>query len=77
MILYLDNQSNKKQKANENYAREVIVGTLRAFDVKPNNVKPLVYATKQLKQDLFDPPNVKGWVGGVDWLDSSSVLLRN
>jgi uncharacterized protein (DUF1800 family) len=56
---------------------ELIVGTLRAFGVKPNNVKPLVYASKQLKQDLFDPPNVKGWVGGVDWLDSSSVLLRN
>ncbi len=56
---------------------ELLVGTLRAFDLKPKNVKPLVYALKQLKQDLLDPPNVKGWIGGVDWLDSSSVLLRN
>ncbi|NOX15142.1 MAG: DUF1800 domain-containing protein [Epsilonproteobacteria bacterium] len=56
---------------------ELIVGTLRALDIQPKNVKSLVYILKQLKQDLFDPPNVKGWSSGVDWLDSSSVLLRN
>lgn len=39
---------------------ELIARTLRAFDVVPKNVKSLVYVSKNLKQDLFDPSNVKG-----------------
>lgn len=55
---------------------ELIVGTLRALGMQPSQIRPLVSASRQLKQDLFAPPNVKGWAGGVDWLDSSSVLMR-
>ncbi len=56
---------------------DLIVGTIRAFDLSPDDFRSLTYISKALKQDLFSLPNVKGWVGGVDWLDSSSVLLRN
>ena len=30
----------------------------------------------RLGQDLFDPPNVKGWVGGNSWITSQSLPLR-
>ena len=30
----------------------------------------------QLGQDLFDPPNVKGWAGGNSWITSHSLPLR-
>jgi hypothetical protein len=28
-------------------------------------------------QDLFAPPNVKGWPGGPSWLNTSTVLVRD
>jgi uncharacterized protein (DUF1800 family) len=27
--------------------------------------------------DIFNPPNVKGWTGGMDWLDSEKLVQRN
>jgi len=56
---------------------ELIVGTLRSFDIQPKKVKGLVFASRNLKQDIFNPPNVKGWDGGVSWLDANSILVRN
>ncbi len=39
---------------------------------------PLVcYAlTRDLGQDLFAPPNVKGWDGGLAWISTSTLLAR-
>ena len=31
---------------------------------------------RQLGQVLFFPPNVAGWPGGRNWIDSSTLLLR-
>jgi Protein of unknown function (DUF1800) len=28
-------------------------------------------------QDLFEPPNVKGWPGGTSWLNTSTILERD
>lgn len=56
---------------------ELIVGTLRSFDIQPKKVRGLVFASRNLKQDIFNPPNVKGWDGGISWLDANSILLRN
>lgn len=36
----------------------------------------LVSAVRQLGQDLFDPPDVKGWDGGISWITTSSFLAR-
>jgi hypothetical protein len=30
-----------------------------------------------LGQELFDPPNVKGWVGGEHWINTQTLLVRN
>ena len=31
---------------------------------------------KQMGQVLFDPPNVRGWVGGFQWINSTSLAAR-
>ena len=33
-------------------------------------------ATRRLGQDVFDPPNVKGWPGGEHWITSTTVVRR-
>ena len=39
---------------------------------------PLVSAalTRNLGQDLFAPPNVKGWDGGLSWITTNNLLAR-
>jgi uncharacterized protein (DUF1800 family) len=55
---------------------ELVVGTLRQFHVPVSDNRLLVRAGIQLGQNLFDPPNVKGWPGGQAWITSSSLLAR-
>jgi len=38
---------------------------------------PLVNRMAAMGQDLFSPPNVKGWPHGKAWLNTSTVLARN
>ncbi|MFN0276180.1 MAG: DUF1800 family protein, partial [Chitinophagales bacterium] len=44
------------------------------FDVKRDD--GLIYMQNLLGQTLFFPPNVAGWPGGKNWIDSSSLFLR-
>jgi len=55
---------------------ELIVGTLRLFRFETGEVTPFVLSARQLGQDLFAPPNVKGWPGGEVWINSASLLAR-
>jgi uncharacterized protein (DUF1800 family) len=55
---------------------DLIVGTLRQFRFETGDVTPLVLASRQLGQDLFAPPNVKGWPGGEAWINSATLLQR-
>src|SRR5262249_7100841 len=32
--------------------------------------------TRNLGQDLFAPPNVRGWDGGLSWITTSNLLAR-
>ena len=36
----------------------------------------MAQAAARLGQDLFYPPNVKGWDGGEAWINANSLLLR-
>jgi uncharacterized protein (DUF1800 family) len=38
--------------------------------------RDLVPWLEQMGQSLFAPPNVKGWTGGKDWLNSATILAR-
>jgi uncharacterized protein (DUF1800 family) len=55
---------------------ELIVGIRRTFDLEINNQPVQLLLQKLLGQTLFYPPNVAGWPGGYNWIDSSSLMLR-
>ncbi|MFC3108882.1 DUF1800 family protein [Undibacterium arcticum] len=55
---------------------ELMVGTLRQFQFSYDDPLPFTFAVAQLGQNLFNPPNVKGWPGGEAWINSSTLLAR-
>ena len=55
---------------------ELIVGTLRQFRFETGEMTPFLFVSRQLGQDLFAPPNVKGWPGGEAWINSATLLAR-
>ncbi len=55
---------------------ELVVGTLKTFDIDAPNLRPFVLASALLGQNVFTPPNVKGWPGGETWINSASLLGR-
>jgi hypothetical protein len=57
---------------------ELSAGLLRSLEVPRTDVRllALALACERQGQDLFYPPNVKGWDGGKTWLDSAAVLAR-
>ena len=54
---------------------EFIAGFSKSFGIIPAN-DTLLKLQKALGQMLFYPPNVAGWTGGRNWIDSSTLLLR-
>lgn len=55
---------------------DLLVGTLRALPFPKLPDSELVHISKLLGQDLFDPPTVKGWAGGNEWIDTQTLLVR-
>ncbi len=55
---------------------DLLVGTLRALPFPKLPDTELVHIAQLLGQDLFDPPTVKGWAGGNDWIDTQTLLVR-
>ena len=55
---------------------DLVVGTLKQFDLKPGGPVPFAVAAAAMGQNLFSPPNVKGWPGGEAWINTSTLLAR-
>jgi len=55
---------------------DLVVGTLRQFGLRPGEPVPFAVATAAIGQNLFSPPNVKGWPGGEAWINTSTLLAR-
>ena len=55
---------------------DLVVGTMHTLDFAVGDPLPLALVVAQLGQNLFSPPNVKGWPGGEAWINSSSLLAR-
>ena len=53
-----------------------VIGTLNTMDIEAPDAAALAFALRQIGQDLFAPPNVKGWPGGETWINSSTLLAR-
>jgi len=53
-----------------------LVGSVRMLE-RPLPPPLVCFAlTRSLGQDLFAPPNVKGWDGGVTWITTNTLLTR-
>ena len=55
---------------------EFVVGTMKQFDIDAPNMRPFVLAAALLGQNVFSPPNVKGWPGGETWINTATLLGR-
>ena len=55
---------------------EIVVGALRQLDIAPDDTLPLAFAVAGMGQNLFAPPNVRGWPGGEVWINSNTLLAR-
>jgi uncharacterized protein (DUF1800 family) len=55
---------------------ELIVGMQRTLPLEFENPEVQLLLQRLLGQLLFYPPNVAGWPGGKNWIDSSSLMLR-
>ncbi len=55
---------------------ELLVGTVRFFKETPADGDSLARYGRRLGQDIFDPPNVKGWAGHTAWISTDTLLAR-
>jgi uncharacterized protein (DUF1800 family) len=55
---------------------EFVVGTLRQLEIEPPDGLPFAVLAAGMGQNLFSPPNVKGWPGGNAWIDANTLLAR-
>ncbi len=53
-----------------------LVGTMVYMEMPMPDPSASIPLLASLGQSLFDPPNVKGWDGGVTWITTSSLALR-
>ena len=56
---------------------ELTIGTLRLLGQKPPEIRKVWGNQKAMGQNLFDPPDVKGWRGGMAWMTSTTTLRRS
>ena len=54
----------------------LIIGTYRQFELTNLKNNHWFTFTKNMGQQLFNPPNVKGWQGGKAWYASASIYYR-
>ena len=55
---------------------DLVIGSLRQFRFAVEDPAPFAVILRQLGQDLFNPPNVKGWPVGDAWLNTTTLLAR-
>ncbi|MFO1397303.1 MAG: DUF1800 domain-containing protein [Burkholderiales bacterium] len=55
---------------------ELVVGTMRQLEIAGAPGVPLAVATAGMGENLFAPPNVKGWPGGEAWINRTTLLAR-
>ena len=55
---------------------QLMVNVRRVLPMVMEKPDMQVLFTRALGQELFRPPNVAGWPGGKNWIDSSSLMIR-
>lgn len=55
---------------------DIVVGTLHTLQIAPSQPVAFAVASAGMGQNLFAPPNVKGWPGGNAWVNTNTLLVR-
>lgn len=55
---------------------ELLAGIQRMIPMQLDNDNALMNLQRILGQQLLYPPNVAGWPGGTNWIDSSTLMMR-
>lgn len=55
---------------------DYVVGLLRVWRLPNQQTNQWRNSISLLGQDLFNPPNVKGWEGGTNWITTNTLLGR-
>ncbi|MBC3788866.1 DUF1800 domain-containing protein [Spirosoma utsteinense] len=55
---------------------ELVAGMQHTLGIRFKQKQSVVFIQRTLGQVLLYPPNVAGWPGGRNWIDSSSLLFR-
>ncbi|GAA4404999.1 DUF1800 domain-containing protein [Nibrella viscosa] len=55
---------------------ELLIGTLKALNITNPDWGYIAETGRILQQQLFNPPNVQGWVGQRDWITSTTLPQR-
>jgi uncharacterized protein (DUF1800 family) len=55
---------------------QLTVQTIRSLHTPARNLTALISASDMMGQNLFFPPNVKGWDGGRAWINTSTMFVR-
>jgi hypothetical protein len=55
---------------------QLVVGSVRLLGVEMPPQRTLVATMTQMGQVPFMPPNVRGWIGGRSWINTSTIFVR-
>jgi uncharacterized protein (DUF1800 family) len=55
---------------------EFVLGTLKQVSPRATNLSGLPDELARMGQELFNPPTVFGWDGGIEWINSTTMLAR-
>jgi hypothetical protein len=55
---------------------ELLVQTARSLEMPIADLRTANQQMQQMGQELFQPPNVKGWDGGRAWINTSTLFIR-
>jgi uncharacterized protein (DUF1800 family) len=67
--------SDRSYHQNIKSPAELVVGTVKTLQVKKlDGDLPALMA--RMGQNLFEPPNVKGWDGGMNWIATDTMMER-
>ncbi len=55
---------------------QLVVGSMRLLNAEIRPERAVVGSMRLMGQDLFYPPDVSGWKGGKDWINTSTLLVR-
>lgn len=55
---------------------QLVLGTVRMLELPMPAPRALMGALTQMGQVPFSPPNVRGWIGGRMWINTSTLFVR-